>query len=297
MRKDRMDMAGAAGLVLFAAIFALNQVVIKVTNGGFQPIFGAGLRGIGAGACLLLWVWWRKIPLSLPRDAWPGAALIGLCFTMEYICLFLSLDMTSVARSVVIFYSMPVWLTLAGHFLIPGERITRFKALGLAFAVAGVGVALANRSGGQTSLAGDLLALGAAFSWTGIALCARVTKLREVAPETQLMCQLVISTVLLLAISPFFGPFLRDLAAIHLWGLAFQSVIVASGGFLFWLWVLSIYPAGAVASFSFLTPVFGVFLGWGLLGEHLGPEIFLALALVAAGLLLINRPVRGVRTS
>ncbi|WP_108261786.1 DMT family transporter [Mangrovicoccus ximenensis] len=197
----------------------------------------------------------------------------------------------------VIFYSMPVWLTLAGHFLIPGERITRTKALGLACAVAGVGIALANRSGGQTSLLGDLLALGAALGWTGIALCARVTKLREVAPEVQLLCQLSISTVILLALSPLFGPFLRDLAPIHLWGLGFQAVIVASGGFLFWLWVLSIYPAGSVASFSFLTPVFGVLLGWAILGERLGPEIFVALVLVAAGLLLINRPVRGVRTA
>ncbi|WP_226898420.1 DMT family transporter [Mangrovicoccus algicola] len=292
-----MDLAGAAGLVLFAAVFALNQVVIKITNGGFQPIFGAGLRGLGAAICLLVWIRWRRIPIRLPREARKGAVLIGLCFTTEFLCLFLSLDLTSVSRSVVIFYSMPVWLTLAGHFLIPGERITPMRAAGLACALAGVGIALADRGGGQASLAGDLLALGAALGWTGIALCARVTPLRDVRPEVQLLCQLAISTVLLLALSPLFGPFLRDLQAIHLWGLGFQAVVVASGGFLFWLWVLSIYPAGPVASFSFLTPVFGVVLGWLILGEPLGPGIFLALLLVAAGLLLINRPVRGVRTA
>jgi drug/metabolite transporter (DMT)-like permease len=45
-----------------------------------------------------------------------------------------------------------------------------------------------------------------------------------------------------------------------------------------------------VASFSFLTPIFGVGLGWLLLNEAVGPRIFGSAALVAVGILLINRP-------
>ncbi len=66
--------------------------------------------------------------------------------------------------------------------------------------------------------------------------------------------------------------------------------LVAGAGFLFWIWLLSIYPASSVASFSFLSPIFGILLGWLLLGEHAGVSIFAAGALVAAGILLINRP-------
>jgi drug/metabolite transporter (DMT)-like permease len=44
-----------------------------------------------------------------------------------------------------------------------------------------------------------------------------------------------------------------------------------------------------VASFSFLSPVFAVLLGWLILGEQVGISIWAALGLVAAGLLLINR--------
>ena len=67
-------------------------------------------------------------------------------------------------------------------------------------------------------------------------------------------------------------------------------VVVVSAAFLFWLWLLSIYPASSIASFSFLSPIFGVGLGWLLLGEHVGPEIGVALVLVCAGLIIINRP-------
>ena len=66
-------------------------------------------------------------------------------------------------------------------------------------------------------------------------------------------------------------------------------VFIASFGCLFWFWLMKIYPASGVASFSFLSPVFAVVLGWALLGEAIGLRIWLALGLVAVGLVLINR--------
>ena len=104
-----------------------------------------------------------------------------------------------------------------------------------------------------------------------------------------MLWQLIISAPILVLAAPFFGDLLRDVQPIHLWGLAFQIVAVASFGFLAWFWLMSIYPASSVASFSFLSPVFSVILGWMLLGEHVGWTIWAALVLVAAGIFLINR--------
>lgn len=59
-----------------------------------------------------------------------------------------------------------------------------------------------------------------------------------------------------------------------------------------WLWFLSVYPPASVAAFSFLSPVFGVFFDWLLLGKALGLPVLIALALVSSGLILINRPVQ-----
>jgi len=52
---------------------------------------------------------------------------------------------------------------------------------------------------------------------------------------------------------------------------------------------MKIYPASSVASFSFLSPVFAVILGWLILDEKIDAQIWLALALVASGIFLINR--------
>ncbi|NNK78938.1 MAG: DMT family transporter, partial [Litoreibacter sp.] len=200
----------------------------------------------------------------------------------------------SVARASVIFYTMPVWLALAGHFILPGERLTPMKCLGLACAVVGVAWAILDRSGpaGEASLTGDLLALAGSLSWAGIALCARATPFREVRPELQMFYQVLISAPVLLFASLFFGPLIRELEPAHFLGLGFQIVIVVSAGFIIWMWLLSVYPAANVASFSFLSPVLGVLLGWALLGETIGISILGALCCVGVGIVLVNRPTR-----
>lgn len=107
------------------------------------------------------------------------------------------------------------------------------------------------------------------------------------------MWQVGVSAVILLALSPFFGPLLRGPDLVHWGSLVFQTVVVVLFGFMFWLWLLKIYPAALVAAFGFLAPIFGVAFGWLILGETVGPEILVALALVCGGLWLINRPARG----
>ena len=292
-RKDHIDGFGAVSLIGFALLLAFNQVVIKVVNEGLQPAFFAGLRSAGAAIVVWGWIRFRGRRLTVPEGTAPWGLLIGIIFSIEFIGLFLALDLTTVTRTSVIFYSMPVWLTLAAHVLIPGEQIHRAKAIGLALAFAGVAWAIIDRdagAAGQASLTGDVAALIAALGWAAVALIVRVSPLNRVRPEMQNFWQLAVSAPILLLAATMFGPFIRDLQPIHLWGLAFQVVVVAGAGFLFWIWLLSIYPASSVASFSFLSPIFGILLGWLLLGEQAGLSIFAAGGLVAAGILLINRP-------
>ena len=290
-RKERIDAFGAVSLTLFSALLGYNQVVIKVVNEGLQPVFFAGLRSAGAVICVGLWMVLRGYRFRPVPGTYLLGLLIGLLFSAEFVLLFTALDLTTVARTSVIFYSMPVWMALGAHFFLPGERLTWRKTAGLTIAFSGVAWAIVERpSAGTASLIGDLCALGAALGWAGVGLLARGTKLREERPEMQLFWQIAVSAVVLIALSPLFGPLVRDLQPLHLWGLGFQIVVVVSAGFVFWLWLLSIYPPASVAAYSFLGPIFGVGFGWLLLGEEVGPAILGALALVAFGLWLMNRP-------
>lgn len=287
-----MDAFGAVALTAFALHLAFNQVVIKVTGGGFGPVFAAGVRSAGAVLVLLLWMYLRGVSLRIPRVALPWAVLSGLLFAFEFVCLFTALDLTTVSRTSVIFYSMPLWLALASTVLLPEERLTRRKLMGLALAFSGVVVALSDRSGGHVSWAGDMLALCSALAWGGIALLVRVSPLAHVPPEQQLIAQVAVSAPILLLMAPFFGPLVREIAPIHIAGMVFQIIAVGSFGYLAWFWLMKQYQANSVASFSFLSPVASVLMGWVLLGEQIAPTIWVALVLVAVGITLINRRVR-----
>jgi drug/metabolite transporter (DMT)-like permease len=288
-RKTQMDMIGAVALIAIALNFGLNQVVVKVSTGGFQPVFMAALRSAGAAVVLLIWMRARGVSVRLPRASIVGGVIAGVLFAIEFQFLFIALDMTTVSRASIIFYSMPVWLAVAVHILLPSERLSGIRLVGLGLAMGGVALALVDRESGQSSLAGDVLALLAAFCWAGIALCVRITPLSEVPAEQQLLWQLLISAPVLLMMAFFFGELVRDLTVLHVAGLIYQILAIATFGFLAWFWMMKIYPAASVASFSFLSPVFSVLLGWVLLGEEIVMTIWLALAMVAAGLLLINR--------
>ena len=293
-RKDGIDAFGAVALIGFSMVLGFNQVIIKVVNEGFQPVFWAGLRSVIAVACLWGWMVLRGRPPRITRATLGPGILIGLIFAVEFLLLFIALDLTTVTRASVIFYSMPVWLSIAGHFLLPGERLTRRKSLGLALAFAGVGWAILDRgaAGGAGSLAGDLCALGAALSWAALPLCARLTAMSGERADMQIFWQVLVSAPVLLAASLFFGPLLRDPGLVHFAGLGVQAVLIVSASYVFWFWLLSVYPANAVASFSFLTPVLSVMMGWLILGETIGPVIIASLVLVSAGIVLINRPAR-----
>lgn len=291
-RRDRLDAFGAGALFSIALLLAANQIVVKLVNVGLQPVFFAGLRSALAVGFVWAWMVFQGRPPVFRRAHVLPGLLIGAVFAAEFLCLFLALDLTTVSRAAVIFYSMPVWFSLLAHFGLVGERLTPIRLVGLAFAFSGTAIAILSRSTGvgpQASLTGDLCALAGAFGWAGTAFIARASRLREAGAEMQLFWMVLVSAPILLLAAPLFGPLIREFQALHLVGLLFQAAIVVAGGFISWLWLLSVYPAATVASFSFLTPMLSVFLGWAFFRESLSLAFLVAVALVAVGIVLINR--------
>ena len=102
----------------------------------------------------------------------------------------------------------------------------------------------------------------------------------------------IVSAPILLAVSPLFGPLIRDVTPMHWVWLVIQSGVVVAGAFVTWMWLLSVYPTSTVASFSFLTPILSILLGHFLFGEVLSLTLLGAAALVSVGIILINQKAR-----
>ena len=289
-----LDMLGFWLMLGFSVLLAFNNLAMKYGVQGFQPVVLAGLRSGIAVVALTLWMRWRGIAFRF--DLWWPGLLVGSCFAFEFFLLFIAMDTTTLVRAAILFYAMPLWTAAIGHFLFPGERLTPVRLAGFLLGFLAVALTLAAQAGGGMgavaggSLRGDLAALAAGFFWTLIVVVVRKTPIAETLPETQLFWQLLVSAVLLIALAPLYGgAWFRAVDGLQIANLIFQALGIACFAFVLFFWLLRRYPAGTVASFSFVTPVLSVGLGWAVLGEEVSAVIPVAVLLLAGGLWLINR--------
>jgi drug/metabolite transporter (DMT)-like permease len=290
--------AAIALMLLLSALWGLNMVAVKVTSAGIPPVLQAGLRSVLAA--LLVPLLCR--PLGLRFGDWRhgGALAAGLCagaiFAVEFIALYIGIGLTTASRAVVFLYGAPFWVALGTHFLVPGDRLTRAKAVGLCVAFGGLVLAFAEglrTPAGPDALLGDLLCLVGGVLWAATTVLVKASALRAAPPALVLQYQLVVSAPLLLLASPLLGEsWSIQPSPLVLGAFFYQAAGIAGASYLTWFWLVSRHSASRLAAFSVLTPVFGVLAGALLLDEALGSGFLAAVALVALGLWLVNRPAR-----
>ena len=292
-RRDAVDTLAVAMMIGLTLSWGLNGVAAKLSNTGYSPVFLTLVRAALGGALVFLWCWWRGIRL-FERDGtlWPGL-LAGLLFALEFLLIFVGLDYTSAARSTLLVNTMPFWMLVGGHLFL-GERMTARKVAGLLLAFAGLVLVFSDKLSrpGPDAIVGDLMSLGAGLAWAATYVVIKGTRLAHAGAEKLLLYQLAVAAAVAVIVLPFSGPAIRDANAVATWAILFQAVYIVAVTYVLWFWLVRHYPASGLASFTFLTPAFGVLFAGLILGEPLGMTIFVALALIAGGLILVNRMPR-----
>lgn len=295
------DTLAIALMVLLCAIWGLQQVAIKTTNGALGPMLQAGLRSTIAAVLVYGWARLRGTPL-FRQDGTLGAGLLaGMLFAGEFVCIFAGLTLTSASRMAVFLYAAPCFTALGLHAFVAGERMRRLQWYGVAVAFAGIALAFADGfarapAPGASAIAGvlgDALGVLGGLMWAATTVVVRATSLSHASASKTLFYQLAVSAVVLLAIAFALGEeHHAHVTPLALASLGYQAIAVAFVSYLTWFWLLTRYIASRLSVFSFLTPLFGVAFGVGLLGESFNARFLLAAVLVLAGIMLVNAPAR-----
>ena len=293
-RKIHLDATAVALMVMCCFIWGLNQVAAKAAMPEVPPLWQAGLRSLGGAALVALWARWRGIRLFASDGTLPGGLLAGVLFGIEFVCIFVGLQFTTASRLVVFIYMSPFVVALGMPFISRHERLTGLQVTGLVLAFAGVAWAFAEGftkpAAGAHQLIGDALGISAAVLWGATTLAIRGSRLTSASAEKTLLYQLVISGVLATGVALLTGSALPVALSALAWSaMLFQVVVVAGFSYLVWFWLVRHYPATRLASFTLLTPVFGLLLGATLLNEPITSRLVVALAAVATGIVLVNR--------
>lgn len=296
-RKEQLDGRAAAILLACCLFWGFQQVLVKATLPELAPVFQAAVRFVGATLILWLWCRWRGVAL-FGRDGtlWPGL-LAGTLFAIEFAAIYAGLQYTTASRLTVFLYTSPFWVAVVLPLLVPAERLWPLQWLGLLCAFAAVAFALREgftEGGAGLTWQGDLLGLAAGALWGLTTVTIRATKLVRIAPEKMLFYQVAVSSAVLPLLSLALGEHWNwHWSAFAATSIALQTVIGAFLSYLAWMWLLAHYPATRISAFVFLTPIFALVFGALWLHEAVTPSLLASLALVAAGIVLVNR--RGPR--
>lgn len=282
-------------------IWSLQQISLKAIAGQASPMLMVALRSLIA--LVLLAGLMRHRGESAGPARWRPGAVAGALFGLEYLLVSQALPLTHAAHVVVFLYTAPIFAALGLQARLPAERLAVGQWVGIGLAFVGIAVAFlggarsATGGSGGRALLGDGLALLGGAAWGATTVTIRCSAL-ALAPATEtLLYQLLGATALLLPAAWLTGQWRVEFTPAVWAHLGFQSLVVSFASFLTWCWLLRRYLASQLGVFSFLTPLFGVLLGAGLLGERLDAAFVAGGALVLAGIGLVSVRTRGQRSS
>lgn len=291
-RKHSLD-GLAIGILLVCCLFwGLQQVLVKATMAELPPLFQASVRFAGASVLLAMWSKWRGVPFWGAQHMHLPGLVSGLLFAAEFAMLYIGLQYSSASRLTIFLYTSPFWVAVLLPVFVRSEKLRPVQWVGLTCAF--VAVVFAMREGMHSSnpqqWLGDLLALGAGMFWGLTTITIRSTRLAQASAEQMLFYQVAVSALALPVLSWALGErWVSEYSGFAVFSLLVQTVIGAFASYLAWMWLLGRYPATKISVFVFLTPLFALLFGSLWLQESVTPSLLAALALVAIGIVLVNR--------
>ena len=286
-----------AVLLILALIWGSENAMVKIGSRELPPLYMAGLRSAIAALGLFVWMKAGRINLFPSRRILAHGLLIGALFGLEFGLTFLGLQRAPASRVYVLKNTAPFFVAVQAHLFLHQDRLSPQKVIGLIVAFAGVAVLFSRDLGAApASLTGDILVLIAAGLWGTTTVYIKRFLAGMVQPLQILFYQVFFSAPLLLLMSLALEPPVTAVPSpLTIFALVYQGFLVAFLSYLVWFHLVDRHPVSLLHAFSFFTPIAGVVIsGLLILGEEPPPSLYAALALVSAGVFLINRPrVRG----
>jgi drug/metabolite transporter (DMT)-like permease len=250
-----------------------------------------GLCVVFGAAGLFLIARANRLQLMPPAGHWRRIALSALFnVTLWNVLVAYGLRLLPAGRSVILAYTMPLWVVLLSSFLL-GERLTSRRVLGVALGMAGMLLLVAREfSAMQAAPLGAVFVVGAALSWAiGTVLLKRFPTPMPTTSYTG--WQLIVGGVpiALGALVIDHGSW-QPLGSAAWFALAYNIVIAFVLCYWAWYKLVAIAPAGVSALGTLLIPVVGVFSSMLVLGERPSGAEYLALLLVLGALATVLVP-------
>jgi drug/metabolite transporter (DMT)-like permease len=252
-------------------------------------------------AALILWGLARASGVTFPTGLrlWAALALGGfLNCALPFVLLFWGQKHLPASLAAILISTGPLLTIICAHFLTPDERMNAQKVIGVSLGLVGAAVLIGLDALGDFGVqsVAELAVVGAALCYALAAVVSR--QFAAQPPIVTAVGQLAMSALLILPVAVAVDrPWQMPMpSAVGLGATAALTVFSTALAYVVFFRLLRNIGAGNAMLVSFLTPIGGSILGVALLGETLAPHTLAGMALIFAGLAVIDgRVLPGAR--
>jgi drug/metabolite transporter (DMT)-like permease len=284
-----LDVRGGLFALLLSTLWAGNPIATKTGLESAPPLRFGYLRFALGLAVVVVWAVATRQSLKVTRgELWP-LFVLGSLFVVQLAFLNYGQEYTTASHAVVLNTTMPLWVAVLSHFMIPGDRLSASRFGGILVAYAGV-VVLFWRGLGQdgATLLGDGLTLISA-----VLLAERLVYVAKQSQRVSVPKLLMAQGVMGIAAFAVASLLIENDA--WLWNgefalaMFYTGAVIAGFGFIGNTWLLSKYLPSRVMVISLTQPFVGVLLSWWLLDERIGSELWIGAGCVVVGSYIVQR--------
>jgi len=282
-----LDVKGAVLALVLAVLWGANPVAIKLGLADVAPLRMAFFRfAVSAMVIFAYAVTTRRGDvLLIPRGQGKPIWSLGLLCVVQIALMNVGIDRTTAAHAVIMVNSYAVHTVVFAHFLLPGDRLTARKLVGVLIAYGGVVILFAPGSTGTGGmLVGDLIIAASALLLAERTVFIAKT-VQRVDPVRLMMYQSIIGAAGLFLLS-----LIWDVDRPTRWttglllSILYQGALIGGFNFVLNAKLLQVYQPSAMATVALSTPIWGVLIAALIGHEGLSPELLLASTMVATGI-------------
>ncbi|HWN55067.1 MAG TPA: DMT family transporter [Methylomirabilota bacterium] len=282
-----LDVKAAILALVLAVLWGANPVAIKLGLADVAPLRMAFFRfSVSAMVIFAYAVTTRRGDvLLIPRGQGKPIWSLGLLCVVQIALMNVGIDRTTAAHAVIMVNSYAVHTVVFAHFLLPGDRLTARKLVGVLIAYGGVVILFApGATGTGGTLVGDLIiAVSALLLAERTVFIAKTVQ--RVDPVRLMMYQSIIGAAGLFLLS-----LIWDVDRPTRWttglllSILYQGALIGGFNFVLNAKLLQVYQPSAMATMALSTPIWGVLIAALIGHEGLSPGLLLASTMVATGI-------------
>ena len=284
------------GLVFSSLCFIWGStwLAIKVGLGSLPPITFAGIRFAIAACLLASYVAVKRI--EIPKDGGTWRVMLFLSLTqiaVPYALTFWGEQYMTAGLTSLLFATLPFFVVVFAHFMIPDEHLTPRKVLALLVCFVGVTIIFSKElMFSLNSLWGGIAVIVSA----GCAGCANVVGKKYssfINSTVNLAVQMGVGAFLLVAAGLVVEHGIQmSFNIISVFAILYLAVIGSVFAFAALYWLFRHMEVTRTSLFTFITPIVAVLLGWLMLGESIDLNVALGGCLILIGVVLVNQAQR-----